>query len=104
MGFDELDSRILPDMGVKVAFQEEGGTVSSGRAGVLIPLSALSENGGKQYVMLVDDGVVERRAVATAGERGKDILVTSGISGGDRVILNASSNLETGMRVKEKSE
>ncbi len=33
VGFDELDSRILPDMGVKVAFQEEGSTVSNGTGG-----------------------------------------------------------------------
>ncbi len=104
VGFDELDARILPDMGVKVAFQEEGSTVSNARAGVLVPLSALIENDGKHYVMLVNDGVIERRAVATAGERGKDVLVTSGLAGGDKLVLNATSNLETGMRVKEKSE
>ena len=65
------------------------------RAGVLVPLSALIANGAKQYVMLVNDGVIERRAVATAGERGKDILVTSGLSGGDKLVLDASLNLET---------
>ncbi len=46
--------------------------------------------------------MVERRAVATAGERGKDILVTSGIVGGDKVILNAPSGVQAGVRVKEK--
>ncbi len=51
--------------------------------------------------MLVVDGMVERTAVATAGERGKEILVTSGISGGDRVILNAPTGLQDGTRVKE---
>ncbi len=69
-----------------------------------MPLSALFENGGKQYVMLLNGDVIERRAVATAGERGKDILVTSGLSGGDKLVLNATPDLETGMRVKEKSE
>ncbi len=103
VGFDELDSRILPDMGVKVAFQEEGGTRAPGQAGVLVPQSAISERGGKQYVLLLINGLVERRAIATAGERGKEILVSSGLSGGDIVILNAPSNLETGIRVKEKS-
>jgi len=103
VGFDELDSRILPDMGVKVAFQEEGSKVTSSRAGVLVPQAALSESGGKQYALLVVDGVVERRAVATSGERGKDIYVTAGLAGGDRVILNAPSDLQAGTRVKEKS-
>ncbi|MDX2428806.1 MAG: efflux RND transporter periplasmic adaptor subunit [Xanthomonadales bacterium] len=104
VGFDQLDSRILPDMGVKVAFQEEGSTATSGRAGVMVPQSAISENNGKQYVLLVINGVVERRAVATAGERGKEVLITSGLSGGDTVILNATANLETGTRVRETNK
>ena len=104
VGFDKLDPRILPDMGVKVAFQEDGASISQGRAGVLVPQSAISESGDKQYVLLSIDDVVERRAIATAGERGKDILVTSGLVGGDRVILNAPAGLEAGTRVKEKGE
>ena len=104
VGFDQLDPRILPDMGVKVAFQEEGSTATSGRAGVLVPQSAVSEINGKQYVLLVINGVVERLAIATAGERGKEVLITSGLSGGDKVILNAPANLETGTRVRETSE
>jgi HlyD family secretion protein len=105
VGFDELDSRILPDMGVKVAFQEaaqdRATSASTGRAGVMVPQSAVRPEGGKNYVMLVVNGMVERTAVATAGERGKEVLVTSGISGGDRIIINAPVGLQDGTRVKE---
>jgi len=103
VGFDGLDSRILPDMGVKVAFQEEGNgnSITAGRTGVVIPQSALRISGGKQYVFLVVDDLVERRAVATAGQRGKEILVTSGLTGGDKVIINAPTGLQGGARVKE---
>ena len=101
VGFDELDPRILPDMGVKVAFQESGAVASQGRAGVLVPQSAVSETDGKQYVLLVVNSLVERRAVATAGERGKEVLITSGISAGDKVIISAPSGLAVGDRVKE---
>ena len=102
VGFDELDSRVLPDMGVKVAFQEDGAAINAGRAGVLVPQTAVREIDDKQYVLLLGEGVVERRAVAIAGERGKDVLVTSGIVGGDKVILNAPSGVQAGVRVKEK--
>lgn len=100
VGFDELDARILPDMGVKVAFQE-GVASSPGSAGVLVPQSAVSENDGRHYVWLVVDNTVERRAVATAGERGKEMLVTSGISGGDKVVLSAPPGLASGVLIKE---
>ena len=107
VGFDALDSRILPDMGAKVAFQEgreQGEAAGAGRAGVVVPQTAVSESGGKSFVLLVVDNTVERRAVATAGERGKDMLVTSGISGGDKVIINAPSGLQDGARVREANE
>lgn len=108
VGFDQLDPRILPDMGVKVAFQEAGGPVSNNSAGnsagVVVPQAAVSESNGKQYVLLVADNLVERRAISTAGERGKDILVSSGLVAGDRVIINAPSGLKDGDRVKETNE
>lgn len=119
VGFDELDKRILPDMGVKVAFQENVGVASdrqsdqgqgtitaTGRAGVLVPQSAIneSETDDKQYLLVMVDQVVERRAIATAGERGKEVLVISGISGGEKIIVNAPSGLEAGARVKEANE
>jgi HlyD family secretion protein len=105
VGFDALDSRILPDMGAKVAFQDDeakfAGSEAIDRSGVLIPASAMIESAGKDYVLLLVDGVVERRAVASSGERGKEILVTSGLSGGDKVIINAPAGLEDGAQVKE---
>jgi len=108
VGFDKLDARILPDMGVKVAFQDEASTPSPGRAGVLVPRSAVrdggEQQGDRQYVLRVVDNVVEQRAVAIAGERGKEILITSGISGGDKVIINAPANLASGARVRETGE
>jgi len=105
VGFDELDARILPDMGVKVAFQEESeaGQIA-GRAGVLVPQSAVSKSDNKQYVWLIVNGVVERRAISTAGQRGKELLVNSGLSAGDKVIINAPANLENGARVRETKE
>jgi len=103
VGFDELDPRILPDMGVKVAFQEAGGAVAKGSAGVVIPQTAIIEGDGRQYVLLVADQTVERRAISAAGERGKDILVTSGLSGGEKVIINPPGGLKNGDRVKETS-
>lgn len=104
VGFDELDPRILPDMGVKVAFQEAGVPATSASAGVVIPQTAIIEESGRQYVLLVADQVVERRAIATAAERGKDIIVTSGLSAGEKVIINPPAGLKSGDRVKETGE
>jgi RND family efflux transporter MFP subunit len=100
VGFDALDERILPDMGVKVAFQD-GADSPTARAGVLVPEAAVRERNDRDYVLVVKDSMVERRAVATMGSRGDEVLVTSGISGGERVIVNPPAGLEDGTRVKE---
>src|ERR1700731_250193 len=66
--FDQLDPRILPDMGVKVAFLGDGQPRSGASGGppaarVVIPSSAVRKQEGRENVFLVHDGKVERRAV-----------------------------------------
>jgi RND family efflux transporter MFP subunit len=103
VGFDELDERILPDMGVKVAFQENDPNAAAdnaARAGVLVPENAVYTEGGRQYVWLVSDGMAERRAIAVAAERGKEVLVTAGLSGGDRVVVNIPPGVVDGALVR----
>ena len=100
VGFDELDARILPDMGVKVGFQENGRTEPSA-GGVLIPATALRDENGRNYVYLVKSGVVERRAVTSGGKRGEEILVTAGLAGNETVIIGGVDGLADGSRVEE---
>ena len=73
IAFDELDPRILPDMGVKVAFRgagpAEGAPVA--RASLEVPKSALRRDGERDVVYVVHDGKVERRAIGL-GARSDD--------------------------------
>src|SRR5205814_3707776 len=67
ISFDKLDPRILPDMGVKVAFLSEetsakktqGRKVAQGPAAkAIIPKGAVRGEGGTSYVFAVHDGKV----------------------------------------------
>jgi RND family efflux transporter MFP subunit len=107
VGFDELDSRILPDMGVKVAFQDaaQAGEDQDRRlAGVLLPQSAVRRADGRDYVLIVNDGLLERRAVALGDSRGSDAIITSGIKPGESVVVKGPAELIDGMRVRERQE
>jgi len=106
VGFDELDQRILPDMGVKVAFQEvERETTGAAKAsGVLVPLGAIRSSEGRDYVFVINRGRVERRAVATGDAQDKDMLVTSGLSSGEAVVVEGPLELTDGDAVQEKNE
>jgi len=103
VGFDELDSRILPDMGVKVAFQEDS---AAGRkpGGMLVPDSAVRTRDGREVVLVVNDEMIESRAITTAGSRGTDILVVAGLKAGETVVTKGPPDLTQGDRVKESNE
>jgi HlyD family secretion protein len=105
--FDKLDPRILPDMGVKVAFLGEeqpratpGGAASAPKA--LIPSSAVRQQDGKATVFLVRDGKVERRAVTLGSQRGDDVEVLAGVSEGDTLVAKVPENLRDGEAVVVK--
>lgn len=106
VGFNELDPRILPDMGVKVGFQEAGSDGSEVKplAGVQVPGGAIRNEDGQGYVLVVANDRVERRAVAVGESRGTAILIISGLSAGERVVVEGPPELTDGEAVREKEK
>jgi RND family efflux transporter MFP subunit len=100
ISFDKLDPRILPDMGVKVAFLGDAPSQQqSAQPQVVIPKSAVRDEGGQQAVFLYKDGRVERRAIRVGGARGEDIVVLAGVSDGDQVVVGGAEGLHDGSKV-----
>ena len=104
IAFEELgDPRILPDMGVNVAFLEAGPpaeeTIAEAAPRLWIPAEALRNDGGSQVVFVARGEVVERRAVATGLEDGADVEVLAGVSAGERVVVEGPVELADGDRV-----
>ena len=100
VGFDKLEPRILPQMSVKVAFRE---TTASGAANgrqIIVPKSALSQDGGTDIVYVVSNGRAERRAVKLGSTRGEEAELLSGLSAGEKVITNRPPGLRDGASVK----
>jgi RND family efflux transporter MFP subunit len=97
IAFDALDPKILPDMGVKVAFLGEAkDAVPQGRA--LVPKTAVREEGGQAFVFVVDGGRARRRAVTAGAEHGGEREIASGVAAGESVVQNAAG-LADGERV-----
>ncbi len=100
VGFDQLDPRILPDMSVKVAFQNAGG--ASPTRAVLIPKDSIRNLDGRDVVFVAQHGHAERRAVTVTDTQGDDSVLSAGVSAGEQVIVNAPASLADGAAVKEK--
>jgi RND family efflux transporter MFP subunit len=103
--FDELDPRILPDMGVKVAFREiaEANDASAPAAQSLIPQPAVVSESGQTVVFVVESESLDRRAVTIGRTIGSNVEIMAGVAPGDRVVVSPLHGLTDGQRVKVKS-
>jgi RND family efflux transporter MFP subunit len=103
IGFNQLDPRILPDMGVKVTFLREAGPAAAAAPAAqpmtLIPKTAVKTENGTSYVFVVRQQTVERRAVHTGGTDGDRLEVTAGLKSGDRVVVSPPAELADGIPI-----
>ena len=100
VGFVQLDPRILPDMGVKVAFQGAGGLAASD-AVVAVPKGAVHEKSGQDIVWVARNGRAELRSVTIGASNGDDITIKNGLATGEKVIVSDPAKLVEGGPVKE---
>ncbi|HXU33757.1 MAG TPA: efflux RND transporter periplasmic adaptor subunit [Thermoanaerobaculia bacterium] len=109
VGFDQLDPRILPDMGVKVAFLGDGGgaaeaSEAAAKPRVRVPKAALRGTSGERVVWVVANGRTERRAVKVASDQADPVEVLSGLSSGERVVVAGPADLAEGVAVVEAKD
>ena len=101
IAFQELDPRILPDMGVKVAFMS-GEPASQGVAqqqGIRVPASAVRTQSGERIMFVVKDNVAHQRVVQLGGNFGSEMYVTSGLNPGEDYVVEMPTDLEDGDQV-----
>ena len=103
-GSGQVDARILPDMGVKTSFLEKQ-VVASGvqpRPRLLVPKASVRAADGSSIVFVVREGQAERRAITVGAADGDQVEVVSGLTAGERVVVNGPPTLADGSRVKER--
>jgi len=98
IAIEELDDRILPDMGVRVRFFEDT-TEAMPAAVARVPSGAVSSNGTGDYVWRVVEGRVARQPVRLGREMDDLREVLEGVAPGDSVVLDPPAGLEDGARV-----
>jgi RND family efflux transporter MFP subunit len=101
IGFEQLEPRILPDMGVKVSFlNERPASEAAARPRLTVPKAAIRSADGRSIVFVMHDDRVERRAVSVGSTIGDSTEVLSGVSAGDRVVVDGPQTLKDGDKVK----
>jgi RND family efflux transporter MFP subunit len=94
------DARIVPDMGVRVAFLGGERSGATPTPAVLVPAEAVREEGGATTVFVHVGGKVERRAVTLGRSMGASRQVLGGVRDGEHVVLSPPPSLKDGAAVR----
>ena len=96
------DTRIVPDMGVRVSFLESRDPKADKPTGAWAPESAVIKKDNKSYVFIVNEGVAKQTEVTVGDKRDADVLISKGLVGGETLVLRPSDKLRDGGKVVEK--
>jgi len=99
VGLLERDERVLPDMGVRVAFLDERVEIETQEApaGVLVPQSSIAKDDSGQFVFVVAGEAAERRKVRLGSAEGSRVRVLTGLENGERVVASIEEQLLAGL-------
>ena len=105
IGFEAADPRVLPEMGVRVAFLEgepasAPARTSSAPRALVVPMAAIQSEGDVGVVYVVNDGAVERRSVKLGTKVAGGQIVLSGLNSGARLAVGDLSRLADGAKVR----
>ncbi len=107
IGFKVKDARILPEMGARVSFLDDSkptnSTVTSAAPAVVVPPEAVqaAESGGDTgVVFVVNDKIVERRAVRLGAKTNDGQVVLSGLTAGTSVATGDLSKLSDQAKIR----
>ena len=101
IAFDQKDSRVLPDMGVKVSFITNEPAAAAAQT-IEIPKKAVRRDGEQDIVFVVKDDKAERRAVKVLTAEGDNARLASGVAEGESVVVEGPADLKDGDKVKIK--
>ena len=102
VGFDKIDSRILPEMSVKVAFRDTSSTTNTETASaIVVPAKAVQQLNGQNIIWIIDHNHAERRTITLKNSTADEAIVAAGVSAGEKVIIDAPSTMAEGVAVKE---
>ena len=97
--------RILPDMGVKVAFHgaETPPADAAPKPVTLVPRTAVRSTAGTTVVFVITgEQRVERRAVKVGAEQSDRLEILSGLNSGEKIVVEGVATLADGARIQER--
>ena len=105
VAFQNLDPRILPDMGVKVSFLNPEPVEKpkpKEPLGIRVPTNAVRSVDENKFIFVVKDGVLQQRKVKVNASYGSDVYISEGLSAGEDFVVEISPQMKNGTKVVQE--
>jgi RND family efflux transporter MFP subunit len=101
VAMEKKDSRIVPDMGVRVSFLEaKPADTTQAPKGVLVPTKAIVQRDGSDSVFIIAHGKAHRESVRPSSQDFGDMrLIPASVNAGDAVVVSPPDALHDGSDV-----
>jgi RND family efflux transporter MFP subunit len=96
---EQPDDFLWPDMSARITFTEPL-PAADGRAGVLVPRTAVRGEASAHFVWTVVDGHARRMSIAVGRDFGDQVQITKGLDGGETVVVGTPPELSDGQAVR----
>jgi RND family efflux transporter MFP subunit len=102
VGFKEYDTKVLPEMSVKVNFLSKPLTTEQKNEAhaIVVPFAAIAQRNGRKVVFVIRDDKAVAVPVTTGREFGSYTEITGGLTEGTQVIERVTDEIENGKKVK----
>jgi len=98
--FDNIDSRILPEMSAKVAFLERAARPDEQQPKMAVSPTAIASLAGNKVLFVIKGERVTTVEVKVGKPIGELVEVSGPLKAGDKVVLKPLAKMKNGMRVK----
>ena len=97
--FDQMDSRVLPEMSAKVAFLSQAVSPEQQKPLIAVAGDAVAQRGGRNVVFVVREDRAQA-VVVTPGLKVGDLVAIAGeVKSGEKAVAKPPAGLESGVRV-----
>lgn len=98
--FEEIDSRVLPEMSAKVAFLQRQLTAEDEKPRIVVRLSSVLTTGEKKSVLMVRESRAVEVPIVLGSRLGDYFEVASGLKPGDKIVAKPGGSVREGVRIK----
>jgi membrane fusion protein (multidrug efflux system) len=88
------DGRLKPEMSANITVEQ-----SKQEDAIVLPQDLIVDIGSEKFVFVLENDIARKRVVGIGGRKNNDVLISSGLSVGDRLIYEGFQSIVDGDNV-----